>query len=1011
MKPLFQKHCVDCHGPEKQKAGLRLDTAKSAIQGGDSGAAITPGDAAKSLLFERITAADEDERMPPKGDPLPPEAIDSISAWIQAGAQGPPDESPDDAPRTRSSHWAFQPLLRPALPPARANPGSLSERDPESNVAGAETAIDRFVRARLRRDSIEPAPEADPSTLIRRLSLDLTGLPPAPDALDAYRNDTAPGAYERLVDRLLASPHFGEHWGRHWLDLARYADSDGYEKDRVRPNAWVYRDWVIDAFNDDMPFDEFTRQQLAGDLLPRGGLAAKVATGFHRNTLTNTEGGVDQEEFRCKANVDRTSTTSTIWLGLTVGCAECHTHKFDPITQREFYQLYAFFDAVQEKDIPAPPPDEWARYQAALADWTSARREIEFARDAYFESDLSDARTAWEARVAATASTWHQAVPVAAHAANGTTLTPLPDGTVEAGGPSPNTEIYTVEFEVPPWEIAAIRLEPVPAVGDTAGPGRTGHGNFVLSEFSAVLIQDAAESPLPIRSARSDYSQAKYPAENSIDGDRSTGWAIGGAILDPHAIVFSLEHPARVGEAGRSSGARLRLVIDQSHGTMHTIDRIRVAFSNTPLTETPNPVPVDVIQISAIPVDERTEEQRLRVDEYYRGHVDPTALDFKDQLARHDKRKPSAPTRKARTLAENPNPPLTRIHLRGDFLRKGEPVEPGTLSVLHPFHPRQDSTRPNRLDLADWLMAPENSLTPRVTVNRLWAQLFGAGLVKTVDDFGTRGDLPSHPELLDWLASEYRRLGWSRKALIKTIVMSATYRQTSKHRTDLVDLDPTNRLLARQNRFRLSAEGVRDAWLTASGLLDATIGGPSIRPPLPADIAALGYANSVQWNTSPGGDAYRRGLYIHFQRTVPYPMLVTFDAPDRNATCARRERSNTPLQALTLLNGPVFQEAARALAHRIHDAESASGEEKLRIAFRLCFSRDPDRDEMTVLKTLIERQQPIFETDAARRSLVTGITRDDETLESKSTTATVELAQWVTIARTLLNLDEFITRE
>jgi hypothetical protein len=662
-----------------------------------------------------------------------------VPCLATTGSDGAPLKA---SPAPRSTHWSFQPLQRPEIPGVQ-------------DQSWARNPIDAFVLARLERESIAPAPEADRRTLLRRLSFDLTGLPPKSEEVQAFLSDNRPDAYERLIDRLLASPHYGERWGRHWLDLARYADSDGYEKDSVRPFAWRYRDWVIEALNRDLPFDQFTIEQLAGDLLPDATLDQKMATGFHRNTLTNKEGGVDQEEFRCKAVVDRVNTTGTIWLGLTLSCAECHSHKYDPITQREFFQLYAFFNSASEHDLAAPFPDELATYEAAKKQWDDAM---------------------------------------------------------------------------------------------------------------AALQETAAEK------------------------------------------------------------------------------------------------------------------------------------EIKD----HKAREPKFPGTKAMVLLEDPKPRTTRIHIRGDFLEPGDEVQPGTPAVLHPF--RADGERPTRLDLARWIMDPANPLTSRVTVNRVWARLFGRGLVATDDDFGTRGEEPSHPELLDWLATEFPKLGWSQKELIKLIVSSATYRQSSGIRTELLERDRLNVLLARQSRLRLEAESVRDTHLTASGLLNPALGGPGIRPPLPADIAALGYANSVKWNESGGSDKYRRGLYIVFQRTVPYPMLVTFDAPDSNTTCTRRERSNTPLQALTLLNDPVFFECAQALGTRLDTAEIPSVDDRLRRAFEICLSREPEPAELERLRRLYDDQHELIRHNPASAAKITG----DYAADPGSL---AERATLIAVTRIIMNLDEFITRE
>jgi hypothetical protein len=816
IRPILTENCFECHGPDNgaRKGGLRLDQREAALKGGKSEVpAIVPGNPAKSELVRRISTRDLDDAMPPakSGKKLSPSQIATLRAWIAQGARW-------------EGHWAFEKPMLAAVPKSSE---SVISRSVISNRSGARSRftntgllnthslitshpIDAFVRARLKAAKLKPSPEADRHTLIRRLSLDLLGLPPSPDEVETFVKDTTPGAYERLVDRLLASSHFGERWGRHWLDLARYADSDGYEKDGPRPHAWLYRDWVIDAVNRDLPFDQFTIEQLAGDLLPDATDAQRVATGFHRQTLINKEGGVDQEEFRCKATVDRAHTTGAVWLGLTVGCAECHTHKFDPITQREFYQLYAFFNNASDRDLPLPT-------EAELAAHTTATNK-------------------WQAR---------------------------------------------------------------------------------LDELTAKL---AALSPEAAKDA-------------SSDGD-----------------------PSSEEEMDKSSGAQ----------------SAQVSATNN-------------------------------------------VSKLKAELAKHRKARPVFKPTAAPVLGAEPRE--TFIHVRGDFLQKGERVQPGALAALHPFKARGENA--DRLDLARWLVSPENSLTARVTVNHVWRHLFGRGLVATENDFGTRGEPPSHPELLDWLAVKFSSpshggsgeeaqssqsairnpqsamdqslltstatgLGWSRKALIRLIVTSATYRQSSAWRAEVADRDPLNTLLARQGRYRAEAEVVRDIALATSGLLNRKIGGPSFKPPLPEDLAKLSYANGLKWDAASGEERLRRGLYIHFQRTVPFPMLMAFDAPESNTTCTRRERSNSPIQALTLLNNEVFVECAQALGRRIA-AQSKETDERLRHGFQLATGRPPGKEELARLRAFWTGLQERFKTDDA--------------------------ATCTACARVLLNLDETITRE
>jgi mono/diheme cytochrome c family protein len=674
VQPIFARHCYECHGPKHQEGGLRLDLRARALAGGDAGKVIA-ADSASSALIKRVTSSDRDERMPPEGERLTPDQIATLRRWIDGGANWP-DAAAGEVPGSR--HWSFQPIRRPQLP-ERA-----SRRKPEESSHW--NAIDAFVVARLEQEGIAPSPEANRSTLIRRLSLDLLGLLPSEEEVATFVADDHSLAYERLVDRMLASPRFGERWARHWLDLARYGDSHGYENDSARPNAYRYRDWVIEAINSDLPFDQFTIEQLAGDLLPQATPTQKIAAGFHRHTLTHNSSENAKEEYRVVAVKDRTDTTGVVWLGLTIGCAQCHSHKFDPITQREYYGLYSFFSNADERD----------------------------------EGEIS-----------------------------------------------------------------------------TFAPA-----------------------------SRTNY-----------------------------------------------------------------------------------------------------------------------------------------------------------VHLRGDFQRPGAQVTPHTPSFLPPLSSR--SEMPDRLDLARWLIDERNPLMARVAVNHAWQHLFGEGLVATPEDFGAKGEPPSHPELLDWLASEFRRDGWSRKELLREIVTSQTYRRSSFMRDDLATKDPRNVLLARQNRFRVEAEIVRDLALQASGLLNGKLGGSSIQPPLPAGVAKLPISNERLMGVTAGPDRYRRGLYINAQRTYPHPLLATFDGNDSNQTCPRRDRSTTPLQALALLNDPTFVECAQSLGRSLAVAK-VDDNNRLQRLFTACLSRQPTDTELSVLREQLVRQR--------------GHSKD-------------EAVVWSGLATVVLNLEEFITRE
>jgi hypothetical protein len=987
IKPILADRCYSCHGPDKHKSGLRLDRQADALQGGDSGVVIVPRDSGKSPLYAHISGGEPDAIMPPEseGKPLSSEQIALIKQWIDEGATWP--EQLESGAEQRSAHWAFQP---PAKPRLRA----------VQNAAWTRNAIDRFVLARLERDKIKPSAEADRSTLLRRLSFDLLGLPPTPEQVRAFVADQRPDAYERAVDEMLASPHFGERWGRHWLDLARYADSDGYEKDSPRPYAYLYRDWVIGAINRDLPFDQFTVEQLAGDLLPHPTRDQKIATGFHRQTLINREGGVDQEEFRNKAVVDRVDTTGTVWLGLTVGCAECHSHKYDPLTQREFYQLFAFFNNADDEDLSAPSAAELEKYRSAKAAYDQQRAPLAEAYETYVRDGLPAKQAEWETTGKVDLPVWAILAPSNVRAAEGATMGKLTDNTIAATGMNPLTETYTVETASVAGPITGFRLEVLPEDKGRTGPGRSGNGNFVLTEFTVKVKPAGGGEPreIPLKNATADFAQKDWAPAGAIDGKKESGWAIAPQTKQRHVLTMECAEPLSL-----AAGDTLVFTLDQQFGNQHTIGRFRLSASQS---ESPlKPTLIDDLVAVAwnTPAGQRTAAHQAALHAYYRDGVDAEARKLRKPLQDLLKKEPKYPETKAAILAERASPRETHVHIRGDFQRPGPRVQPGTPAALHAFKARGE--KPDRLDLARWLVDDANPLTRRVTVNHVWKNLFGRGIVPSVSNFGLQGERPSHPELLDWLANEFgSTLGWSRKALIKLVVTSATYRQSSAYRDDLVDVDPLNTLLARQNRLRLEAEVVRDTHLAASGLLTTKIGGPSVRPPLPADIAALGYANSVKWQESEGEDRYRRGMYIFFQRTVPYPMLMTFDAPNANTTCTRRDRSNTPLQALTLWNDPVFFDCARALAGRVMN--HATVETRLERAFELCLARSPSAAEAARLKQFYEDQLRLTREQPKSAPSILGLNGDVALPADPAEQATL-----VAAVRTIMNLDEFITRE
>jgi hypothetical protein len=822
VRPILSKHCFACHGQDEgqRKKGLRLDRRDAATRPLDDGnTAIVPGDPDGSELVFRVTEMDETVRMPPPkaGEPLSPPEIETLRRWVEQGA-------------TYSEHWAF------TAPQDRSLP-EVQDR------AWPRNGIDAWILQRLEREGLRPSAEADRDLLLRRASLDLRGLPPSPEEVDAYERDLGPVAYERAVDRFLADPAYGERWARMWLDLARYADSAGYGSDPLRPNMYRYRDWVIDAFNRNVPYDRFTTLQLAGDLLPDGPPDRAIATAFHRNTMTNTEGGTDDEEFRVAAVKDRTDSTMQVWMGLTFGCAKCHTHKYDPISHQEYYSLFAFFNQTADTDqpderptIPAPTPEierKRAELDAQIAD---RRRQLESPAP-----ELAKGQEAWEA-----------------------------------------------------------------------------------------LLRD--HSPPPARFA-----------------------------------------PLFAGVAGATRAARR------------------------------GAVPAAILAIVDTPGDRRSAEENEAVSLHYRAKVSPERKPLRDEIASLEKARPVIPL--LPVMVELPADKRRATHLlnKGNFLDPGATAEPGVPSAFHPL--AADAPR-DRLGLARWLVDPRNPLTARVAVNRLWAQVFGLGLVETEEDFGTQGEPPSHPELLDWLAIEYARCGWDTKALLRLIVTSSTYRQSSRVTPELLAKDPRNRLLARSPRYRLEAESIRDQALALSGLLSRKLGGPSVFPPQPDGLWQAAFNGQRTWTTSAGRDRHRRGLYTFWRRTVPYPSMAAFDAPSREICSVRRTRTNTPLQAFVTLNDPVYVEAAQAMARRIVREGGTSVEDRVRYALKLALGRPPQSEQVARLAELYESELGRYRNDA--RAALALATEPLGPLPEGMDPA--ELAAWTTVANVLLNLDAVLTR-
>ncbi len=1123
IRPIISAKCFHCHGPDEKsrKAKLRLDMREEAIKERDDVRAIVPGDAAASELIARITSTDPDEVMPPPKEDhaLSPSEIALFKRWIAEGAEYKP-------------HWSFAKPERPAVP-AAGHP------------------IDAFVRARLSTAGLKPSPEADRPTLIRRMSFDLIGLPPTPQEVAAFAGDRSPDAFEKLVDRLLASPAFGERWAKMWLDLARYADSTGYGSDKFRLNIWPYRDWVIGAFNRNLPYDQFTIEQLAGDLLPEPNREQMMATAFHRNTMTNVEGGTIDEEYRVAAVKDRIATTGQVWMGLTVGCAQCHTHKFDPIPHKDYYGFFGIFNQTEDSDREDEAPTMALATPEQDAKMSALNQEIA-ALEAKVKSALPELEAeqhAWEADMLRPVK-WHPLTPVDFKTANGTVLAVQPDSSLLAkSGERPETDTYTLKMRANlPEKITAFRLE---ALTDAAlpnkGPGRADSGNAVLSQvlvtavpaeakavrgrfvrvtlpgaehglalaevevfsknenvaprgaasqsstdfggdakrgndgktdgdFSGgksvshtgkdkepwwevdlggeteierlvvwnrtdsgvdhrlanfrVSILDAARKPtwektvaempkpsvsvgpadgkaVALRNASADFSQDGFEVALALAGEKKKGWAFAPQLGQAHAAIFEATAPL-------DGQALLTFTLKQEYGERHTLGRFRISATtqSAPVRELPPAIKAAL----ALEPSEREPKQREAVAAYFRP-LSKTHAGLTQQLTAKRAELAAVKPVKLPVLREVAADKRRSTHVlnKGNYLTPGEKVEPSLLSAFANFVPAD--TKLDRLAAARWIMHRDNPLTARVAVNRFWAQLFGVGIVESEEDFGTQGALPSHPELLDWLAVTFAAsksadptnpgLGWDTKALLKLMVTSATYRQSSRVTPEVLEKDPRNRLLAHAARRRLDAESVRDQALALSGLLSSKMGGPSVYPPQPDGLWNVAFNGGQNgYPTSQGEDRHRRGLYTFWRRTMPNPSMTTFDAPSREACTVRRLPTNTPLQAFVTMNDPAFVECAQALARRIVREGGADTDSRLRFALKLCTARAPEDAHVRALKALFESEVAVYRADKnAAADLAT------KPLGPAPADADVaELAAWTVVANVLLNLDAVLTK-
>lgn len=1001
VRPILSDNCYFCHGPDKNKreADLRLDTEPGLLgdKASDTKATVIANKPAESELFRRITSADPEQKMPPveSTKSLTARDIAVIKKWIEQGAR-------------YEGHWAFRPIKRTNAPPIQ---------NPKSKI---QNPIDGFILETLTKQGLKPSLEADRVTLLRRLSFDLIGLPPTPEEVDAFVRDSSPEAYEKVVDRLLQSPHFGERLAMWWLDLVRYADTVGYHGDQdmsVSP----FRQYVIDSFNANKRFDQFTIEQLAGDLLPNPTREQLIASGYNRLGMMSAEGGVQDKEYLAKYIAERVRNASGTWLGVTLGCCECHDHKFDPFTTRDFYQFEAFFADIKERGLysGAHADGNWgpnikvptSAQEAELSKFEQQIAELKKQIDTP-TPELVAAQAAWEKSQVV----WTTLKPVTLSSANGATLTAKEDGSILSGGENPATETYTLTFKNLPSGITAFRLEVLPDDSlPKKGPGRAPNGNFVLTEIVVKLKPaDSDEQAIALQNATATHEQTAGAEKNpyrkwafaaAIDSDvkgKNWGWAILDKVAQPTVAVCETTTDLAAGEG---STLTLSLAHNSEFG-QHAIGRFRIAVATSPRPiRADQAQPPNIAALLTIAADQRTDAQKNELAAHYRS-IAPLLEPARKQLAEAEKARKDFEARIPSTLiTASVQPRMVRVLKRGNWMdESGEVVKPAFPAVLS--SPIEIESRLTRHDLAKWIVSPENPLTGRVFVNRIWKLLFGAGFSRKLDDLGAQGDWPSHPLLLDHLASHFADSGWDVKQLIKTIVMSNTYRQSSLVSRELREVDPYNRWLARQGRFRLDAELVRDNALAISGLLVTKLGGISVKPYQPPGYFAYLNFPTREWQNDSGESLYRRGLYTHWQRQYLHPSLLAFDAPNREECTADRARSNTPLQSLVLLNDPTYVEAARAFAESILRSGGSNTRDKLDWAFRRALSRPIKPAEAELLERLLQSHLEDYKIDKAAMTelLSVGAKPVPDDLER------TELAAWTSVARTILNLHETIMR-
>jgi hypothetical protein len=1063
IEPILARSCYQCHGAKKAAGQLRLDLKDAAMKGGISGGAIIPGDGKQSLLLKRILGEGGEARMPMGGDPLKPAEVALIRRWIDQGAtwgDGATARRRDGATGSEpAKHWAYVKPVRPALPQVK-------------NQSWIRNPIDAFILARLEKEGLTPSPEADKATLLRRVYLDVIGLPPSVKEIDEFLADNSPDAYERVVDRLLESEHYGERWARPWLDLARYADSNGYEKDNLRV-AWKFRDWVINAFNKDMPFDQFTIEQIAGDMLPNPTVEQKIATGFHRNTMVNQEGGIDPEENRFEILADRVNTTATVWLGSTLACAQCHNHKYDPFTQKDYYRFMAFFDNAEYQIGYQSPGEDNSRFilEPQLNLPTPEQEENRKTLDATIKQietklktqtrELDVEQSKWEHDLLDEQNKWIPLDPVKLESTGGATLKKLEDKSVLVSGAAAELDVYIINAKTNLKNITALRVEALPDASlPKGGPGRDPYGNFLLTGVEIevatpddapreIAFKDAFVDDLAYRLETKAFF-SKDPGNTATD--RPPGWFVN-ATNDPGARlprqgVFVAAKP--FGPTGSDSSATLTIKLKHLGGSLNQgIGRFRLSVTAADEPKRVVNIPARLRPILPIQLADRTQKQRDDLSAQFRATT-PSLKPDRDRLEKLRDEMKGLNITTALVMQERPgfDRPSTFFRERGSFLNKGDKVFAATPAVL----PQIPENAPiNRLGLARWLVDESNPLTARVTVNRFWEQIFGRGLVETSEDFGAQGERPWNSELLDWLAVEFRdpslkidngatgsgRQGdkeypqsairnpqsamgssatrnpqsaaWSMKRLVRLIVTSSAYRQSSATTPALLEKDPYNRFLARGPRFRMEAEMIRDLTLTASGLISPKLGGPSVFPLQPEGVWKAPYSGE-KWSVSKGDDRYRRSLYTFVRRSSPHPAMMTFDATSREYCTVRRVRTNTPLQALTMLNDEAAMESARALARRMINEvpQKAEGSLEARVAFgfRTCAGRTPKEKEIQRIVALYQQQLHYFSGHEEEARKVSSAQ-----FQSSASASLSEVAAWTMVANILLNLDETLTKE